>query len=147
MDLHYDFGPDPANPARRRVEQLERVLACFQKALGHELPNQLVALQGLARLVEEEQAARLNDEGRALLLRVANLARRADVLVRSLAEIGRLTCDPGPVEAVALPDVAREAAAEVNLLSSGWSVEYHFMPRGFGPPGFAPQPAPRSRFT
>ena len=126
MDLHYDFGPDPANPARRRVEQLERLLACFQKALGHELPNQLVAMQGLARFVEEEQASRLDDDGRALLLRLADLAKRIDGLVRGLAEIGRLTRDPGPVETVALPDVAREAAAEVNLLFSGWTIEYHF---------------------
>ena len=128
MDIYYDYGPDPANPGRRGLEQLERLLACFQKALGHELPNQLVALQGLARMVVEEQAERLDDEGRALVLRLADLAKRADGLVRSLAEIGRLTRDPGPVEAVALPDLAREAAAEVNLLSSGWSVEYHFMP-------------------
>ncbi len=128
MDLSYDFGPDAANPVARRVEQLERLLACFQRALGHELPNQLVALQGLARLVEQDQAPRLSDEGRAILLRLADLARRSDVLVRALAEIGRLTRDPGPVEAVPLLDVAREAAAEVNLLSSGWSVEYHFTP-------------------
>ena len=76
MDLQYEFGPDAANPAGRRVEQLERLLGCFQKALGHELPNQLVALQGLARLIEMEQADRLDDEGRAHLLRLADLARR-----------------------------------------------------------------------
>jgi signal transduction histidine kinase len=128
MDLHYDFGPDPANPARRALEQNERLLRCFQKALGHELPNQLVALQGLARLTAEEQAARLDDDGRALLARLADLAKRTDGLVRSLAEIGRLTRDAGPVESVALPDVAKEAAAEVNLLYSGWSIGYHFAP-------------------
>ena len=65
MDLQYDFSSDAANPAQRRIEQLERLLGCFQKALGHELPNQLVALQGLARLIEMEQADRLDEEGRA----------------------------------------------------------------------------------
>ena len=128
MDIQHDFGPDPANPTLRRLEQAERLLGCFQRALGHELPNQLVALQGLARLVEMEQADHLNEEGRGHLARLADLARRTDNVVRALAEIGRLTRDAGSAETVALPDAAREAAAEVNLLSSGWSVEYHFHP-------------------
>ena len=34
----------------------ERLLACYQQALGHDLPNKLVALQGIARLLEEELA-------------------------------------------------------------------------------------------
>jgi signal transduction histidine kinase len=128
MDLQYDFGPDPTHPARRATEQLERLLACFQKALGHDLPNQLVALQGLARLVEMEQADRLDENGRALLLRLADLARRADGLVRRLAEVGRLTRDGGPVEEASLLEAAREAAAEVNVTASGWSVRYAINP-------------------
>jgi signal transduction histidine kinase len=129
MDLQYDFGPDPTNQARRGVEQLERLLGCFQKALGHELPNQLVALQGLARLIEMEQADRLDDEGRAYLLRLADLARRADGLVRTLAEIGRLTKDSGPVEEASLAEAVSEAAAEVNLTAPGWSLRYAIDPR------------------
>jgi signal transduction histidine kinase len=128
MDTYYDFGPDPANPTRRGVEQFERLAACFQKALGHELPNQLVNMQGLARLVLLEQGERLDEEGRHHLERLADLAQRTGGLVRALAEVGRLTRDPGPLEAVALPDATKEAAAELNLLSSGWSIQYDFMP-------------------
>src|SRR5437899_1008822 len=43
----------------RRLERLERLLACFQKALGHEMPNQLVAIGGLLRLLELEEGERL----------------------------------------------------------------------------------------
>jgi signal transduction histidine kinase len=128
MDLQYDFGSDAANPAQRRIEQLERLLGCFQKALGHELPNQLVALQGLARLIEMEQAERLDEEGRAHLLRLADLAQRADGLVRTLAEIGRLTRDCGTAEVSSLADGAREAAAEVSLAAPGWSMRYTLDP-------------------
>jgi signal transduction histidine kinase len=129
MDLQYDFSPDPANQSRRGIEQLERLLGCFQKALGHELPNQLVALQGLARLLEMEQADRLDEEGRTHLLRLADLARRVDGLVRTLAEVGRLTRDRGPVEEASLAEAVREAAAEVNLTASGWSVQYAIDPQ------------------
>jgi signal transduction histidine kinase len=128
MDLRYDFGPDPTHPARRETEQLERLLGCFQKALGHDLPNQLVALQGIARLVEMEQADRLDDEGRAHLLYLADLALRADGLVRRLAEVGRLTRDGGPIEETSLLEAAREAAAEVNMTTSGWSARYAIDP-------------------
>jgi signal transduction histidine kinase len=128
MDLQYDFGPDAANPLRPRVEQLERLLGCFQKALGHELPNQLVALQGLARLVEMEQADRLDAEGRVHLSRLADLAQRADGLIRTLAEIGRLTRGGGPPEETCLAEAAREAAAEVNLTTTGWSIRYALEP-------------------
>ena len=31
MDIQHDFGPDPTNPTLRRIEQLERVLGCFQR--------------------------------------------------------------------------------------------------------------------
>ncbi len=128
MDLQYDFGPDPEDPTRRRVEQLERLLGCFQKALGHELPNQLVALQGLARLVAMEQAERLDDAGRAQVLRLADLARRTDGLIRTLAQIGRLTRDVGPTEEASLADIAREAAAEVSVTAPGWAVRYALEP-------------------
>jgi signal transduction histidine kinase len=126
MDIHHDFGPDAADPTLPGRERRERLLACFQQALGHELPNQLVALQGLARMLDLEQGDRLDADGRGRLLRLADLARGADRLVRSLAEIGRLCRDPGPREAVCLAEAAREAAAEVNLLSPGQRVEYHF---------------------
>jgi signal transduction histidine kinase len=126
MDVQYDFARDPADPSGQGREQLERLAGCFQKALGHDLPNQLVALQGLARMLEQEQGGRLDADGRACLLRLAELAGRADGLARRLAEVGRLSRDPGPPESVALAEAAREAAAEVNLLSSGPAVEYHF---------------------
>ncbi len=129
MDLQYDFGPDAANPERRKIEQLERLLGCFQKALGHELPNQLVALQGMARLIEMEQADRLDEEGRTHLLRLADLARRTDDLIRALAEIGRLARDRGPAEFSSLTDAAREAAAEVSAPTLPWSISYALDPQ------------------
>jgi signal transduction histidine kinase len=113
------------NPSSVSTEQAERLLACFEKAVRHELPNQLVAIQGLARLVAEEQANRLDPEGRYQLDRLIALARRTDALVRVLADLARFSLHPEPAIPTSLADVAREAAAEVNLLSTGQPVEYH----------------------
>jgi signal transduction histidine kinase len=125
MDVLFDYdpaiGPGPEGRSRERTDQL---LGCYQQALGHELPNLLVSLQGLARLLCEEQGARLDPEGRSLLDRLAGLARKADTLARSTARVGRIYRDYGPLSRVSLSDAAREALAEVNLLSTAPGVEY-----------------------
>src|SRR5262249_38027329 len=66
----------PAAPVRRgarvrRLAGVERLRVCYQQAVGHELPNQLVALQGTARLLEQDAGDRLDPETRADLTRLA----------------------------------------------------------------------------
>jgi signal transduction histidine kinase len=100
--------------ARRQVLQGERLLACFQKALGHELPNQLVAIQGLARVLEEEEGGRLDDDGRDYLRRLGAAAQRAHELVNALAAMGRALRSPPAAEPVSLAEAFREAVAEVT---------------------------------
>jgi signal transduction histidine kinase len=102
-----------------------RLLACYQEALGHQLPNHLVALQGLARLLEEGESDHLSPEGRAYLGRLAALTRQVDDTVRAVAEVGRL-CRNACGGSTDVADVAREAGAQVSLLYSGYPVEYDF---------------------
>jgi two-component system, OmpR family, sensor kinase len=112
-------------------ERKEWLLACYQQALGHELPNRLLGIQGLAQLVLGDEAGRLSPGGRELLQRLADLAGRTQRLVRAAAEIGRLDRDPGPPEPVPLTEVVAEAVAEVKLLFNRPPVEYsiqQFMP-------------------
>jgi signal transduction histidine kinase len=117
MNYEEDFRDgDPAGP----------LLACFQEALGHQLPNHLVAIQGLARLLEEGEGTNLGPEGRDQLGRLAALARNTDRLVRALAEVGRLCRDARSGGPAAPEEVAREAAAEVNVLYGGPSIVYDF---------------------
>ena len=102
----------------------ESLLACLQQALGHELPNQLVALRGLARLLEAEEGERLGPDGRAALGRVGDAARRTHDLVAALAELVRLERDPTPPGRVDLAEAVAEAAAEVKLLCPSAAVLY-----------------------
>jgi signal transduction histidine kinase len=107
-------------------EQMRRLLDCFQKGLGHELSNQLVAIQGLLQVLRLEEGDRLDEAGRDYLQRLTAAARRAHGLVADLAAVARVCRDDLPVEPVGLADAAREAAAEVNQLFPGHSIEYHF---------------------
>jgi signal transduction histidine kinase len=123
MKVTEDFrrGGSPAEGGHAPAGAL---LACFQEALGHELPNYLVALQGLAHLLEQGEGERLGPEGREQLGRLEALARHTDRLVRALADIGRLCREARSGGPVALDEVAREAAAEVNLLYGGPAIVY-----------------------
>jgi signal transduction histidine kinase len=106
-------------------DHLARLLAVLQKGLGHELPNQLVAMQGMARLLELEEGERLSPEGQGYLGRLANGAAKAHALVSALAEVARLTHPPAPPEAVRLPEIVAEAIAEAKQLAPGGPVEYY----------------------
>jgi signal transduction histidine kinase len=105
--------------------RLARLLAVLQKGLGHELPNRLAAVQGLARLLELEEGQRLGAEGRDYLERLAAGAGKAHALVAALAEVARLGRPTPPGEVVAAAEVVAEAIAEVKQLAPGRPVEYH----------------------
>ncbi len=125
MNVTEDFracGPPPEGGHAPAVS----LLACYQEALGHELPNRLVSLQGLARLLEEGEGQQLGPEGREHLGRLADLARRTDRLVRALADIGRLCRDARSGGPTVPEEAAREAAAAVHLLYDGPAIVYDF---------------------
>ncbi len=116
----------PANvtPLPLRLDRREWLLAAYQQMLSHDLPNSLVSIQSLARLVLDDPAAGLDAGNRELLQRLADLAGRTDRKVRTLAEIGRLDRDAGRPEPVPLTDAVTEAVVEVKLLFSRPPVEY-----------------------
>jgi signal transduction histidine kinase len=125
MDIVLDFRHlGDADSSRSSQEQAERLLACYQAALGHELPNKLVAIQGLARTLESLARDHLDKDERQLLDNLASLTRRTDELVRSLAAMGRLRRELQGGGSSAPGDVAAEAATEMNLLSPGRPIEY-----------------------
>ena len=106
------------------ADRLARLLAVLQKGLGHELPNQLIAVQGLARLLEMEGGERLTAEGRDYLARLAAGAAKAHALVAALAEVAGLG-KPAPAEPVDFAGVTAEAIAEAKQLADGRTAEYH----------------------
>ncbi|HZT79008.1 MAG TPA: HAMP domain-containing sensor histidine kinase [Gemmataceae bacterium] len=124
MDANSPPAADDAAPARDG-DRAARLLAVLQKALGHELPNVLVGVQGLARLVELEEAERLSADGRAYLGRLAAGAGRAHALVTALAEVARLGRPYPAAEPVDLAEVAAEAVAEAKQLATPRAVDYH----------------------
>src|SRR5207237_1403241 len=107
----------------------ERLLALLQKALGHELPNQLVAIQGLARVLELEEGERLGAEGKEFLGRLAAAAQRPHELIRMLGEFIRASRAVPLDRPTALATAVGQAVMEIRQLATAGSIEYH-LPEG-----------------
>ncbi len=135
MDFLLDFRPSAVpDGGQLLLRETRGLLACYQFALGHELPNGLVALQGLARLLVQAHGEQLDEEARALLERLARSAQRLDEQARRLAEVGRLCREveeapglarlggevaPRPLARAHAEEVAREVVAELKLQAPG----------------------------
>jgi hypothetical protein len=84
--MNADPSPTPPpDDGGRAADRCERLLAVLRQGLAHDLPNHLIALEGLARLLEAEEGERLSAEGRDYVGRLAAAAARAHAVVASLA--------------------------------------------------------------
>jgi PAS domain S-box-containing protein len=76
----------------RRTEELvakSKELEAFAYSISHDLRAPLRAIDGFSRMIEEEQAARLDEEGRRLLGVVRSNARRMGQLIDDLLAFSR----------------------------------------------------------
>jgi signal transduction histidine kinase len=112
--------PPPADGPR------ERLLAAYQQALGHDLPNLLVAIQGMVQLMQTEEAERLSPEGREFLDQLAHSSRRAHEWSRALAEVGHAVRDSGGTAPESVAEAADEAGFIIKQLYPYIYIEYHF---------------------
>ncbi len=110
--------PDPAG-------RIDRLLACLQTALGHELVNHSVAVRGLLRVLEVEAAPKLEADDLDLLRRAGGAAARAHTLIEELARLVRATRQPPPVGEADLAEAVPEVVAQVKQLAPGAAIEYH----------------------
>jgi signal transduction histidine kinase len=104
--------------------QTERLLTCLQKAVGHELPNHLVGLQGFIRLMELEEGEHLGPDGKVYLRRLAAGVRQTHELIKALAEVVRFGRQQLSSENVEPGEVFEEVVAEVKQLSPDQGIIY-----------------------
>jgi light-regulated signal transduction histidine kinase (bacteriophytochrome) len=121
-ELTWTADPDRE---RRRRDLLDQLLACYQQALGHKLPNQLITIGGLTNLLEHELKDKLDAETRGFLERLVAAARETGDLMRTFADLGRLCRADEPSVSVELAEAVREATAVVKVLYPQRQIEYH----------------------
>ena len=112
----------------RELEQVVENLQAFSYTVSHDLRAPLRAVAGFAGMLEEDEGARLTDEGRKLLERVREGARRMDGMILDILDYSRSgRAEMLPVR-VDLGRIAGEVAAELSAVHPGTQVEIGPLP-------------------
>jgi len=116
---------------RRRTAALQAAnqeLEGFSYSVSHDLRAPLRAVDGYARMLEEDYAERLDEEGRRLLSVVRQSSTRMGQLIDDLLQFSRLGRQEPARQPVDMAGLAREVAAELKNGSSA-SIEIGELPR------------------
>jgi light-regulated signal transduction histidine kinase (bacteriophytochrome) len=101
-------------------DQASRLLRSMQKVCRHDLPNQLVVLQSLLKLLSMEESERLSEDGREFVRRLQSATRYASSLARFLKEMASLNGRSACLEPIALGELGRELQGGVQHLHPNW---------------------------
>jgi signal transduction histidine kinase len=96
------------------LEAANQELASFSYSVSHDLRAPLRAMDGYARMLEEDYAARLDDEGRRLLKVVRDNAGRMGRLIDDLLDFSRLGRQPMALHPLDMGALAREVVDEAR---------------------------------
>ncbi len=101
----------------RDLRQLNRDLDAFARQLAHELRTPIGHVQGLAHLLAERGAQRLDAEDRQLLELQVQAAHRMRDTVEALMALARSTLQPMPLQELDLSALAHEVVDELPSLA------------------------------
>ena len=109
------------------LEAVNKELSGFSYSVSHDLRAPLRAVDGYARMLEEDYAARLDEEGRRLLTVIRDSAGRMGQLIDDLLNFSRLGRQPMARQAIDVEALVREVVGEVRGNSRA-SLETHELP-------------------
>jgi len=96
------------------LEAVNKELASFSYSVSHDLRAPLRAIDGYGRMLEEDYAARLDDEGRRLLGVVRDNSRQMGRLIDDLLEFSRLGRQTPAKQRFDMTALAREVADQAT---------------------------------
>jgi PAS domain S-box-containing protein len=113
----------------QRTAQLEvanKELEAFSYSVSHDLRAPLRAIDGFSRIVLEEYAPKLDDEGRRLLDVIASNTHKMGQLIDDLLAFSRLSRQQMAFVPVDLAAMADDVFSELKNLEKGRKVEFKF---------------------
>ncbi len=95
------------------LERRNRELEAFSYSVSHDLRAPLRAIDGFSLMLEQDQAARLDDDGRSSLARIRAAAKRMSELIDDLLSLSRVSRAELLRVRVDLASVARAVAGQL----------------------------------
>lgn len=102
----------------RRTEEVEaanRELEGFSYSVSHDLRSPLRAIDGFTRILQEDYAEKLDDEGRRLLGVVCGNSRKMGELIDDLLEFSRLGRKPLSATTIDMKRLVEEVTGDLQL--------------------------------
>jgi light-regulated signal transduction histidine kinase (bacteriophytochrome) len=103
---------------RERTAQLEaanKELEAFSYSVSHDLRAPLRAIDGFSRIVQEDYAGKLNDEGRRLLGIIRDNSRKMAQLIDDLLEYSRLGRKPLSTAEIDMKRLVEKVLGELQM--------------------------------
>jgi light-regulated signal transduction histidine kinase (bacteriophytochrome) len=114
--------------ARRETADLRRELEGFSYSVSHDLRAPLRAIEGYARMLDQECGARLGEDGARLLGVVRASAARMGRMIEDLLELSRLGQRVPAKKRLDMTTLARQAAAALQPQDSRATLEVDTLP-------------------
>jgi light-regulated signal transduction histidine kinase (bacteriophytochrome) len=105
-------------------DRAARLLRKMHPVFSHDLPNQLVAMQGLLQLLKQEEALPAGSVARDQLDRLERVAHRTAGMVHFLKEMGRLGSYETHIEEVSLLSLLREVKVDLQQQAPQTTFEF-----------------------
>jgi PAS domain S-box-containing protein len=109
----------------RDLQQLNLDLDAFARQLAHELRTPIGQVQGLAQMLADRGAARLQSGDQELLRLQVQAAERMRETLDALLELARSTLQPMPLQPLDLTAMAHEVAAELPAMPRRAPLRWH----------------------
>ena len=114
------------------LEVANKELEAFSYSVSHDLRAPLRAINGFSRLVTEQYAGNLDEEGRDMLGRVSAGAEKMGLLIDDLLRLSRISRQAMKTERVDLSGLSRELAGELQATEPGRKAEWLIAPQVTG---------------
>lgn len=101
------------------LEVANRELEAFSYSVSHDLKAPLRAVDGFARILDEDYASRLDDEGRRLLNVIRNSARDMGQLITDLLSFSRMGRTELAMSSLDMEDLVRNVWDKLSVLREG----------------------------
>jgi PAS domain S-box-containing protein len=105
--------------AQVRLESANKELEAFSYSVSHDLRAPLRGIDGFTRILRDEYAATLDDEGRRMLEIICSESRRMGQLIDDLLKFSRMSRQELMVTPVDMTGMARSVFAEVAKTHAG----------------------------